>query len=101
MLLWEYPWIIVRFDCALCARKGQYRLARLAAQVGPESDLEAVLQRVAYDCPQMRPDRKARKYVANCGIRFTDLERRGGPPPDLPPAMVRLRVVGGRDGGGS
>ena len=97
MRLSEFPWVVVRFDCVLCRRKGQYRLARLAAQVGPETELEIVLQHVAYDCPQMRPDRKARKYVANCGIRFTDLERRGGPPPDLPPAMVRLRVVGGRD----
>ncbi len=97
----EFPWVVVRLDCKLCPRKGQYRLARLVARVGdPEMDLEHVLELIAIDCPLMRPGAKPRKYVARCGIRFTDLDGRRGPPPDLPPRMVRLKIVGGRDAGG-
>ena len=93
MRLSEFPWVVVRLDCKLCPRRGQYRLARLAAKLGPEMDLEAVLEEVSVDCPWMRRGR-ARQYDSRCGIRFTDLDGRSHPPPDLPPAMMPLRVVG-------
>ena len=96
MRLSDHPWIIVNIDCKLCPRRGQYRLARLAARLGPETDLEAVLEALAFDCQWMRPGTKIRKYEARCGIRFPDLDGRQ-PPPDLPPAMAmqvpRLRIV--------
>ncbi len=98
MRLSEFPWVVVRLHCKLCPRRGQYRLARLAAKLGPEMELEVVLEEVAADCPWMRRGMRVRKYEARCGIRFTDLDGRANPPPDLPPAMVRLRLVGGDEG---
>ena len=96
MRLSNYPWVVVNVDCRFCPRKGRYRLARLAAKFGPETDLEAVLEAVAFDCKWMQPGKKARKYEMRCGIRFTDLDH-GGPPPDLPPSTggATLRVVEG------
>ena len=32
----EFPWVVVRVGCGLCNRKGEYRLARLAAKYGSE-----------------------------------------------------------------
>ena len=94
MRLSDYPWIIVNVDCKLCPRRGCYRLVRLGARFGPETDLEAVLEGLAIDCEWMRAGTKIRKYEARCGIRFTDLDGRQ-PPPDLPPSMAtpRLRIV--------
>ena len=93
MRLSEFPWVVVRLDCKLCPRRGQYRLARLAAKLGPEMELEAVLEEVAVDCPWMRRGMRVRQYDPRCGIRFSDLDGRSHPPPDLPPAMMPLRVV--------
>lgn len=95
MRLWEYPWVIVNIDCKLCPRRGRYRLARLAARCGPEVELERVLEVVAVDCQWMRPGDRPRKYGAKCGIRFTDLDGRTPRPPDLPPSLIRLRIVAG------
>ena len=96
MRLSDFPWIIVNVDCKLCPRRGRYRLARLAARCGPEAELDAVLEVLAIDCGWMKPGTKTRKYEAKCGIRFTDLDGQSPRPPDLPPAAMRLRVVGGR-----
>ena len=92
MRLSEYPWVVVNIDCKLCPRRGRYRLARLAARLGPEIELEQVLDVVAGDCKWMRPEVRIRKYEARCGIRFPDLDLRR-PPPDVPPSSVRLRLV--------
>ena len=100
MRLSGYPWVVVNVDCSLCPRKGCYRLARLAAKLGPEMELGTALEAIAFDCKWMQPGKKVRKYEARCGIRFTDLERSGTPPPDLPPGTggPALRVVeGGRE----
>jgi hypothetical protein len=35
----DFPWVVVRVGCNLCRRKGEYRLARLAAKYGPEISL--------------------------------------------------------------
>ena len=97
MRLSNFPWIIVNVDCKLCPRQGRYKLARLAARCGPETELDAVLEVIAVDCQWMRPEVKGRKYEAKCGIRFTDLDGRNPRPSDLPPGAMRLRVVGGRE----
>ena len=65
-------------------------------ELGPETELDAVLEALAIDCAWMKPGAKTRKYEAKCGIRFTDLDGRTPRPPDLPPGAMRLRVVGGR-----
>lgn len=86
---------MVNIRCSLCPRRDRYRLARIAATLGPEMELERVLERIAFDCHYMQPGEKMRKYKARCGIRFTDLDSGCPPPPDLPPSAVALRVVGG------
>jgi hypothetical protein len=92
----EFPWVVVRAGCRLCPRKGQYRLARLAAKFGPEIELTELMDRFAFDCPWRRfpaqgpPNQCDRK----CGAWFTDLD----PPPrapDLPKPMRKVTVIRG------
>ena len=94
----QYPWVVVRLDCVLCPRKGCYRLARLAAQYGPEQSLDGLLADLAHDCPWWRSH--PRKYEARCGARFVDLER-NLPPPDDPDvrAVPKRRLVSAGAGG--
>ena len=96
----DFPWVTVHVACKLCPRRGRYRLARLAARLGPETELDRVLELLAVDCQWMRPGVKVRNYEARCGIRFVDLDKGRPPPPDEPPtAPAALRVVqGGRRG---
>lgn len=94
----NFPYVLVRVGCTLCKRRGQYRLARLAAKFGSELPLEELLDRLAFSCPHARPSsgRRLRKYQVHCGIYLIDLERSPPPPPDLPgPRLVAL--PGGRD----
>ena len=77
----DYPWVIVNLSCKLCARRGRYRLARLAGRYGPEQSLEGLLADLAHDCPYWRSN--PRKYDPRCGARFEDLDRLH--PQDLPP----------------
>ncbi len=94
----DFPWVIVRVDCPLCAhRKGQYRLARLAEKYGTDIQLCDLIDRIAFDCPwQSHPgERPPNQYDPKCKARFTDLEALGSPPPDLPPMMRKLTVIQG------
>ncbi len=96
MRLCEYPWVIVRLGCRFCDRRGQYRLARLAAKFGAEISKDDLLEKLAADCPWRRDpaDRQPGKYDAKCGACFIDLD--GPPPPsDMPPGAMGLRVVRG------
>ena len=77
----DYPWVIVNLSCKLCARRGRYRLARLAARYGPEQSLDGLLADLAHDCPYWRS--KPRRYDPRCGARFEDLDRLR--PQDVPP----------------
>ena len=95
--LLDYPFVLVRFACVLCSRRGQARLARLAERHGAEITLEELLDRVAWTCPypRPRPGQKLRKYQPFCGIMLPDLQGPGRPPPDLP--RRALHVVAGKD----
>jgi hypothetical protein len=92
----DYPWVIVRVGCNLCGRKGEYRLARLAAKLGPETSLDEVLDHIAHDCPWRRypKQRPAGKYDGKCGAQFVDLSCPTRPP-DLPPCKRKLVLVKG------
>src|SRR4051794_27831734 len=94
-LLWSYPYVIVRIECALCKRAGQYRLARLAERFGANADLLEVLEGLTADCPHkpVPGRRKPKKYVPQCRVRYPDLPP--SRPPDLPSALMALRVVKG------
>jgi hypothetical protein len=95
MRLSEFPFVVVRLTCGLCPRRGAYRLARLAAKYGPETDMAAVVYDLSRDCPYRRPPsrRPPRKYEVRCCARLEDAET----PPDIPPAARResLRVISG------
>jgi hypothetical protein len=39
----HYPFVVVRIRCRVCSRKGSYRLARIAAEHGPEISLRDLL----------------------------------------------------------
>lgn len=94
----DYPYVLVRVDCRFCRRRGQYRLARLAAKWGCDITLDEMVDRIAHTCPFARPrtGEKLRKYQAFCGARLPDLEL-GRPPPDLPPSAGALRLVQSAD----
>ncbi len=70
----EYPWMIVRLGCRYCNRRGQYRLARLAAKFGPEIGLDELLDKLAFDCSWRRDptERRPGKYDPKCGAMFID-----------------------------
>jgi hypothetical protein len=86
--LLHYPFVVVRIACRVCARRGSYRLARLAAKYGPEvSDLT---DRFSYDC-LWRSEVRSKKVKSACGVYLPDLEQPR--PPDAPPGMVKLRLV--------
>jgi hypothetical protein len=94
----DFPWVIVRIDCPLCAhRKGQYRLARLAAEYGADIQLCDLLDRIALDCPRRSfPwERPPNQDDPGCKARFTDLKATNRLPPDLPPMMRKLTVIQG------
>ena len=85
-----YPFAVVRIGCRQCSRKGAYRLARLAAKFGPEITLRDLTNRFSYDC-MWRAEARSKKGKSTCGVYLPDLEHRL--PPDLPPGMVKLRLV--------
>jgi hypothetical protein len=88
----SYPWVVVRLACRVCPRKGQYRLARLAAKFGPEAEIDDVVELLSRDCPWRDERRSSRYGDPHCGAYLPDLENR--PPPDAPPRpRQRLRVV--------
>jgi hypothetical protein len=91
-----YPFVVVRVACHVCKRGGNYRLARLAVKFGADMTIADLIEHIAFDCPWRRPpkERHPGKYEPKCGAFFPDLD---GPPrpPDLPPAMIALRLVSG------
>ena len=89
-----YPFVVVRIACRVCSRNGAYRLARLAAKFGPEISLRDLLERFSYDC-LWRAEAHGKRGVSACGVYLPDLEQPR--PPDLPPGLVRLRVVASND----
>jgi hypothetical protein len=87
-----YPFVGVRIACRVCSRSGSYRLARLAAKYGPEIALRDLTERLSYDC-LWRGEARSKKGKSACGGYLPDLEHKR--PPDLPPGMVKLRLVKG------
>lgn len=88
----DYPYVVVRFACTYCRRRGRMRLARLADKYGADISIEALLNDVAWSCPLPRPGRdhrKPQKYAARCGIYLPDIES-SPRPPDVPFEGLRL-----------
>jgi hypothetical protein len=85
----------------LSFRCGPYRLPRLfaerllstgAARRQIRTSLHDLTERFSYDC-LWRAEARSKKGKSVCGVYLPDLERRR--PPDLPPRMVKLRLVKG------
>ena len=70
--LLDLPQPLVRLRCALCPRKGAYRLARLAAMFGHKADLDTVVYELSRNCPHQTPPwrRPSGKYNRKCGARL-------------------------------
>ena len=81
----------VRIACSRCARKGQYRLARLSDRYGSEVEMSTLLTQLAGDC-RFRDTRRGSADF--CGAFFPDLN--DPQPPDRPSGPMGLRIVGGR-----
>jgi hypothetical protein len=84
----HYPFVEVRIRCQVCARS--YRLARIAAKYGAEITLRDLLDRFSYDC-LWRTQSRTKRGRTDCGVYLPDLEYTR--PPDVPPGMVKLRLV--------
>jgi hypothetical protein len=67
----HFPYVIVRIGCEVCARRGRYRLARLAAKYGAEIDLYELLARLTADCGASNPRHPLHR---ECQARFVDLD---------------------------
>jgi hypothetical protein len=90
----HYPFVVIRIRCRVCARKGSYRLARIAAKYGPEITLRDLLDRFSYDC-LWRTQSRTKRGRTDVGVYLPDLEHKR--PPDLPPGMAAARQGGGRE----
>ena len=94
--LTTFPYVVVRVDCTLCARRGRYRLARLADKYGANCTLNELLELLAGDCKYRgRPRHPIRP---GCGARFKDLEGPNRPRPDTPLANLRVVAKGASNG---
>jgi hypothetical protein len=78
------------FACRVCSRRGSYRLARLAAKFGPEISLRDLTDGFSYN-RMWRAQARSKKGKSACGVYLPDLEQPR--PPDVPPGMVKLRLV--------
>src|SRR3984885_8008394 len=77
-----YPFVVVRIGCRQCSRQGAYRLARLAAKLGPEITLRDLTNRFSYDCMWRAEARsKKGKSAFGGGLRGPWDRRGAGPRP--------------------
>lgn len=93
--LGDWPWVVIRFRCHVCARQADARLAACAARYGHKVTVHVLLRRFIAGCP-WNPHtelRKPQKYGMRCGGYCPDLGRTS--PPDLPPAMTGLNLIAG------
>jgi hypothetical protein len=85
-----YPFVVVRIACRVCSRSGSYRLARLAAKFGPEITLRDLTDRFSYGC-LWRAEARSKAGKSACGVYLLDLANPR--PPDLPPGLLKLRLI--------
>jgi hypothetical protein len=62
-----YPFVVVRIACRVCPRRGNYRLARLAAKFGPEIGLRDLTDRFSYDC-LWKAEARTKGRQSACGV---------------------------------
>ena len=88
-----YPFVVVRIGCRrLLAEAARTAWRGLPRNIGPEITLRDLTERFSYDC-LWRAEARSKKGKSACGVYLPDLEHKR--PPDLPPGMVKLRLVKG------
>jgi hypothetical protein len=75
--LWDHPSDMVRFSCARCGRRGQYRKRNLIAQFGPDIALPDLRHEIAL-CELHQ------KAGDACSVHFIGLAGVPKPPPPPP-----------------
>jgi hypothetical protein len=79
----HYPFVVVRVACRVWARRGSYRLARLAAKYGPEISLRDLTDRFSYDClwggPRRGPNAARAPAAFTCRTLNSRVRRTGRP----------------------
>jgi hypothetical protein len=70
----HYPFVVVRIARRVCSRRRCYRLARLAANFGPEISLRDLTDRFSYD-GLWRAEARSKRGVSACGANLPDLEQ--------------------------
>jgi hypothetical protein len=83
-----YPFVVVRIACRLLAQWG-LPIGAAGSQIRPDIGLRDLL-----DC-LWRAEAHGKRGVSACGVYLPDLDQ--PPPRDLPPGLVRLRVVASND----
>lgn len=90
----DYPYVRVRVACVWCPRRqGDYRLADLAARLGPDCTLADALERISRRCRRPKPwnVRGPNAYAPWCRATFVNL----GKPADEPtPPGIPARSSG-------
>ena len=86
----HYPFVVVRIACRSARAAGPTVSLDLAAKFGPEISLRDLTDRFSYDC-LWRAEARSKKGKSACGVYLPDLEQPR--PPDVPPGMVKLRLV--------
>jgi hypothetical protein len=91
----RYPWVVIRLRCHVCARNADVRLAACAARFGHRLPVQVVLHAFMGPCPYNPHTelRKPQKYGHRCGAYLPDIYTNR--PPDLPPTMTGLTLIGG------
>jgi hypothetical protein len=88
----SYPFVVVRIACRVCNAQRLVSAGAACREYGPEITLRDLTERFSYDC-LWRAEARSKKGKSACGVYLPDLERKR--PPDLPPGMVKLRLVKG------
>jgi hypothetical protein len=85
----HYPFVIVRIACRVCAAR-VVSSRSIGREIRAEIALRDLTDRFAYDC-MWRAEAHGKKGKSGCGVYLPDLEQPR--PPDVPPGMVKLRLV--------
>ena len=72
MRAWDYPLDVVRIECKVCNRFGQYPKARFIELVGANATLPDALKIIAKDCPR---EKHGLTLHDRCGAGYPDLAR--------------------------
>lgn len=80
-----FPYVLLRLGCDRCERRGQYRLARLAANYGADATVAVVIEQLMV---------RGCRHGSDCQARCLDLVP-PNKPPDMPKDLRAFSLVKG------